>query len=259
MIKVIICGAKGRMGERLVDLAIQDEELKFAGAIEAGNHSLLGTKITEEVSLTGNLKSIIKNGEVVIDFTNPKSSIDHARIAAAEGKKMVIGTTGFSSEQLEELKGIIKDIPCVLAPNMSKGVNLLFRLVGEVAKVLNNYDIEILEIHHNKKKDAPSGTANRIAEVVARVLERDINKVKVCGREGVIGARKKEEIGVHAVRAGDVVGEHTVFFAGPGERIELVHRAHSRDAFASGALFAAKWLIDKPKGLYNMEDVLDLK
>ncbi|MCK4533397.1 4-hydroxy-tetrahydrodipicolinate reductase, partial [bacterium] len=121
------------------------------------------------------------------------------------------------------------------------------------------YDVEILEIHHNKKKDAPSGTANRIAEIIARDLKSDVNKVKVCGREGMLGARKKEEIGVHSVRAGDVVGEHTVFFAGEGERIELIHRAHSRDAFASGALFAAKWLIDKPKGLYNMEDVLDLK
>ncbi len=259
MVKVIICGAKGRMGERLIELAMQDKELKLAGGIEAEGHSLLGLKISEDVSLTDNLRSVIKNGEVVIDFTNPKSCIEHARIVANENKKMVIGTTGFSSGELEELKDIIKDIPCVLAPNMSKGVNLLFKLVGEVAKALSNYDVEILEIHHNKKKDAPSGTANRIAEIIARDLKSDVNKVKVCGREGMLGARKKEEIGVHSVRAGDVVGEHTVFFAGEGERIELIHRAHSRDAFASGALFAAKWLIDKPKGLYNMEDVLDLK
>ena len=259
MVKIIVCGAKGRMGGRLVDLILQDKELDLTGAVEAKGHSKIGTEVVENVRLTDDLKSVIKYGDVVIDFTNPKSSIEHAELVVSNSKRMVIGTTGFSSEESKRLRDIVKDIPCLLAPNMSKGVNLLFKIVGEVAEVLSNYDVEILEVHHNKKKDAPSGTAKRIAEVVAQVLERDIDRVKVCGREGITGVRKKEEIGIHAVRAGDVIGEHTVIFAGPGERLELIHRAHSRDAFASGALFAAKWLMDKPKGLYRMEDVLGLK
>jgi 4-hydroxy-tetrahydrodipicolinate reductase len=173
---------------------------------------------------------------------------------------MVIGTTGFHAAELEELKALARQIPCVLSPNMSVGVNLLYKVISEMARTLgDDYDIEVIEAHHRLKKDAPSGTALKIAEVLAGALNRDLNQVGVYARKGLIGERKKQEIGIQTIRAGDIVGDHTVLFGGMGERIEVTHRASSRDTFARGALRAARWIARKPPGLYDMMDVLNLK
>jgi 4-hydroxy-tetrahydrodipicolinate reductase len=173
---------------------------------------------------------------------------------------MVIGTTGFSSDELHELRSLARQVPCVFSPNMSVGVNLLYKVIGEMAKTLgDDYDIEVIEAHHRLKKDAPSGTALKIAEVLARAVNRDLNQVGVYARKGLVGERKKQEIGIQTIRAGDIVGDHTVLFGGMGERIEITHRASSRDTFARGALRAARWVVKQPPGLYDMMDVLNLK
>jgi 4-hydroxy-tetrahydrodipicolinate reductase len=175
------------------------------------------------------------------------------------GKKLVIGTTGFNEEQVTKIKKFGENNACVFSPNMSIGVNLLFSIVKNVASIIGErYDIEIIESHHNKKKDSPSGTAAKLAEVIADTLERNLDECGVYGRKGLVGERTKKEIGIHAVRAGDIVGEHTVMFAGPGERIELTHKAHTRDTFANGAVNAAVWLSEKNKGLFTMKEVLNL-
>jgi 4-hydroxy-tetrahydrodipicolinate reductase len=172
---------------------------------------------------------------------------------------MVIGTTGFSTVQLDELRSLAQQIPCVFSPNMSVGVNLICKVIGEMAKTLgDDYDIEIIEAHHRMKKDAPSGTALKIAEVLARSVGRDLNHVGVYARKGILGERTKEEIGIQTIRAGDIIGDHTILFGGMGERIEVTHRASSRDTFARGALRAAKWVVRQPAGLYDMMDVLSL-
>ncbi len=257
MVNIIICGAAGKMGDRILNIVLQDKELNLAGAVESRKHPMLGKKIGP-VTITDDLDSIIKSTDVIIDFTCPVATIEHLKAAAYAGKAMVIGTTGFDHAQLISLKKIASQIPCVFSPNMSIGINVLFKIVHEVAGILSDYDIEIIEAHHNQKKDAPSGTAAKIAEIIAAVLGRDIDKVGVAGRKGMVGKRKKEEIGIHAVRAGDIVGEHTIIYAGHGERIELIHRAHSRDTFARGAVKAARWVVSKPKGLYSMHDVLGI-
>jgi 4-hydroxy-tetrahydrodipicolinate reductase len=173
---------------------------------------------------------------------------------------MVIGTTGLTSAHLEEIKLLARQVPCVLSPNMSVGVNLLYKVIGEMAKTLgDDYDIEVIEAHHRLKKDAPSGTALKIAEVLARAVNRDLDQVGVYARKGMIGERTKQEIGIQTIRAGDIVGDHTVLFGGMGERIEVTHRASSRDTFARGALRAARWVVRQPPGLYDMMDVLGLK
>jgi 4-hydroxy-tetrahydrodipicolinate reductase len=184
----------------------------------------------------------------------------HLREASRRGKAMVIGTTGFTKEDMAEIESLTRNIPCVLASNMSLGVNLLLRVLKDIAKVLgDDYDVEIIEAHHRLKKDAPSGTALRMAEAVAGALGRDLDEVAVYARKGMIGQRGKKEIGIQTIRAGDIVGEHTVIFGGLGERVEITHKASSRDTFARGALRAALWLGGKPAGLYDMQDVLGLK
>ncbi|HEB76676.1 MAG TPA: 4-hydroxy-tetrahydrodipicolinate reductase, partial [Nitrospirae bacterium] len=188
------------------------------------------------------------------------STIQNLRAASEKGKAMVIGTTGFSKEDLQEISALVRSIPCVMAPNMSVGVNLLFKVLRDVATVLgDDYDIEIIEAHHRMKKDAPSGTAIRLAEVVAGALGRNLDEVAIYARKGLIGERGRKEIGIQTVRGGDIVGEHTVMFAGTGERIEIVHRASSRDTFAAGAVRAALWVYGRSAGLYDMLDVLGLK
>lgn len=173
---------------------------------------------------------------------------------------MVIGTTGFSSAQLEEVKSLVSQVPCVMSPNMSVGVNLIYKVISEMAKILGDeYDIEVIEAHHRLKKDAPSGTALKIAEVLAEAVNRDLDQVGVYARKGLIGERGKGEIGIQTIRAGDIVGDHTILFGGIGERIEVTHRASSRDTFAGGALRAARWVVQQPPGLYDMMDVLGLK
>jgi 4-hydroxy-tetrahydrodipicolinate reductase len=256
MTNIAVCGAAGRMGMRIIALAAQDKELSVAGALEGKSNPAIGAgtpKITDDVN------AAFAPADVIIDFTAPEATLQHLEAAVAAKKAIVIGTTGFTQEGIERIKAASRSIPVVFAPNMSMGVNILFKIAQEVARAVPGYDVEIVELHHNMKKDAPSGTAAKLAELIATSLDRNIAEVGVYGRHGIPGPRKKEEIGVMAVRAGDIVGDHTVYFAGPGERIELTHRAHSRDTFASGSLTAAKWLAHQKPGLYDMQDVLGLK
>jgi 4-hydroxy-tetrahydrodipicolinate reductase len=262
MIKVIVAGAGGKMGQLIINLALNDKSIELVGALEAKGHPMIDKDIVIDnfkLKVTDDLTGIINKADVVIDFTNPAATLGHLEIIARAKKRAIIGATGLNDKEVASLRQITKDIACVFSPNMSIGVNLLFKLAEETARVLGNYDVEIVEAHHNLKKDAPSGTAAMIARIIAKTMGRDLEKDGVYGRQGIIGARKKNEIGIHSVRAGDIVGDHTVIFAGTGERLELVHRAHSRETFAQGALTAAKWIIDQPKGLYDMQDVLGLR
>ncbi len=268
MVKVIISGILGRMGRKIAEIAYSDPEVEIAGGVESPDcvhfHETVGEVIGEniEAPIVSDLSKVIDRGDVIIDFANNTEAVlGHVRLAAADKNKkaMVIGTTGFNEKELEEIRSLAKDIPIVLAPNMSIGVNLLFKLVKEAAKALKDkgYDIEIVEMHHRFKKDAPSGTAVKLVDILKE--ETGIQKV-VYGREGVYPeGRPSDEIAVFALRGGDVVGEHTVIFAGLGERIELTHKAGSRDIFAKGAVEAAKWVKGKEAGLYDMLDVLGLK
>lgn len=264
MIKIIVCGAAGRMGKRIIACAEDEEVLEITGAVEWPGHPDLGMDAGElsgigkiDLPLTADLSGVIESGDVVIDFSSPESSLANAVIAAGSRKSLVIGTTGFLPEEENRLKEIVRGIPCVFSPNMSVGVNLLFKLVEEVAGTLGEeYDIEIVESHHRLKKDAPSGTAVRLAGCAAAGRGRDLTDIAIYGREGMVGERPRGEIGIHAVRAGDIVGEHTVIFSTSGERIELIHRAHSRDTFARGALRAARFAAGAVPGLYSMQDVL---
>jgi len=264
--RVVVHGAAGRMGRRLVALARQDEGLEVAGALEAAGHPELGTDagvlagIGEiGVPLEGSLARVTSDFDVVVDFSIPRAGLEIAREAARRGKALVIGTTGFSKEERREIEALAAGIACVMTPNMSVGVNVLFKAVEYVANALGRgFDAEVLEAHHRFKADAPSGTAVRLAEGIARAWSIDLSREAVYGRSGRPGPRRDEEIGILALRGGDIVGEHTVVFAGIGERIELTHRAHSRDTFASGALRAAKWVVTQPPGLYDMMHVLGL-
>ena len=266
MIKVIIAGAAGRMGQRVAHMVNQHPLLKFTAAFEAKGHPCIGRDAGQlaggeknGVIIGEGIESVIERGDVIIDFTFHEATMEFARVAAAHGKAMVIGTTGLSAENLAELRELAQKFPCVQAPNMSVCVNVLFKLVKKTAAILgDDYDIEIIEAHHNKKKDAPSGTALKLAEMAAEGVNRNLDDVVVLERSGIIGERKPQEIGIQTIRAADIVGEHTVLFAGPGERIELVHRAHSRDHFARGATAAAAWIVGKECGVYSMFDVLGL-
>jgi len=267
MIKVIVAGAAGRMGCRLIALIQESTALTLAGAVEGKGHHALGEDAGEiagcgrtGVRITDDLSALLERGEVVIDFSAPEATLHHLRAAAQHRRAMVIGTTGFSSPELDELKTLARQVPCVFSPNMSVGINLIYKVIAEMAKTLGDeYDIEVIEAHHRLKKDAPSGTALKIAEVLARAVNRDLNQVGVFERKGLIGERKKTEIGIQTIRAGDIVGDHTILFGGMGERIEVTHRASSRDTFARGALRAARWAVRQPPGLYDMMDVLNLK
>ncbi|HSL91761.1 MAG TPA: 4-hydroxy-tetrahydrodipicolinate reductase [Candidatus Limnocylindrales bacterium] len=265
MARVVVCGAMGRMGRAiLAALKEQPFGLVLSGAVEAPGHALLGQDAFEAagagksgVPVTDDFPRAIATADVAVDFTHAASSVAHARQAAAAGKAIVIGSTGFTPEQLSEVRDASKGIPCVLSPNMSVGVNLMFKVAAHVACVLgDDYDVEIVEVHHRFKKDSPSGTAVKLANAVAGALGRDMKEVGVYGRQGMVGERSRKEIGVFAVRAGDVVGEHTLVFGGIGERFEITHRAHSRETFARGAVRAAAWVVGKPGGVYDMRAVL---
>ncbi|MDI6734609.1 MAG: 4-hydroxy-tetrahydrodipicolinate reductase [bacterium] len=266
MIKVIVSGVCGRMGEMIAKLVCEQTDMELVGAVERQGHVSIGVDAGEKagyrkigVPISERLDEIIGSGEVMIEFTNPETTIDHLEIAALNHKAIVIGTTGLNETQVARIKELSAAIPIVFAPNMSIGVNLLFKLVGEVARVLgDDYEVEIIEAHHHHKKDAPSGTALKLGKVIADNLNRDFEQVAVYGRQGQIGERKKDEIGIFAVRMGDVVGEHTVIFGSEGERIELTHRAHSRLTFVSGAIKAARFVVKAVPGLYDMQDVLKI-
>jgi len=266
-IKAIVAGVAGRMGKTITNLIFQNPEIDLVAAFEHPEHPAVEKDVGEIVGLpkTGiiiedSLEKVIEKGDVIIDFTFHKASLEHARINAKYGKAMVIGTTGFAKEELSEIHELAKKhFPLVQDYNMSMGVNLLVKLVEITAKVLSEgYDIEIIEAHHRMKKDAPSGTALKLANAIAKVLGRTEEDFRFC-REGLIGERPSKEIGIQTIRGGDIVGEHTVLFAGIGERIELTHKASSRETFARGAIKAALWVVGKEPGVYNMQDVLGLK
>lgn len=258
-INVAIAGASGRMGQVLIDCVLKSDDMALHAALEHKDSPELGrdaggTKITADTA------AALKGADVLIDFTRPEGTLNHLEICRKLGVKMVIGTTGFTAQQKAQLGAAAAEIGIVFAPNMSVGVNLTFKLLETAARVLKEgFDIEIIEAHHRHKVDAPSGTALGMGEVIARTLGRDLSKCAVYGREGVTGERDPSTIGFATVRGGDIVGDHTVLFAGTGERIEITHKASSRATFALGALRAARFLQNNPAGLYDMQDVLQLK
>ncbi len=263
--KICMAGACGRMGRRIMELAVA-EGIEIGGAFDlpelAGTELLVGTESgqTVHVVVRSDAPGEIAKSDVMIDFTAPEACLGNVTYAIQAGKPCVIGTTGLSAEQKEKLAAFAKHVPIVHAPNMSVGVNLLFKLTSEVAAILGlDYNVEITEIHHNLKKDSPSGTAVRLGECAAEALGLSYDSDVAHGREGLVGARPVREIGMHAIRGGDVVGEHTVSFFGKGERIELTHKAHNRDNFARGSLRAAQFLLTAKPGLYDMQDVLGLR
>lgn len=266
MLKVVIAGSSGRMGHALLEGVFADAELKLHAALEHNASPAIGRDAGEltgapcGIKVSADLVTAVSGADVLVDFTRPEASMEYLAACRNSGTKLVIGTTGFSAEQKLAIQEASKDIAIVFAPNMSVGVTLLINLVQAAAKVLSEgYDIEIIEAHHRHKVDAPSGTALRLGEAAAAALGRDLSKCAVYGREGVTGERDPSTIGFATVRGGDVVGDHTVLFAGIGERVELTHKASSRATFALGALRAAKFLATKPSGLYDMQDVLGLR
>lgn len=250
------------MGQRIATLVRDDPGMQLVGGLERKGHPSVGKDLGLSCGL-GDLgvrvtEDIETDADVLIDFSAPESTILRARQASARKIALVIGTTGLLDEHKSHLASASQKVPCLQSPNMSLGVNLLFRLAGEVAQVLGqSFDIEIVEAHHNLKKDAPSGTAVRLAEIIAQSLGKKYPQDAVHGRQGLTGERPRGQIGVHAVRGGDIIGDHTVLFAGPGERLELVHRAHSRDTFGQGALRAAKFIVGKEPRMYTFADVLE--
>jgi 4-hydroxy-tetrahydrodipicolinate reductase len=244
MTKVIITGSKGRMGQMLIACVAHHPDLQLVGQIDQGD----------------DLRSVIGPGEVVIDFSSHIATPAIAALCAAHKKALVVGTTGHSDEGKSQIADCQSQIPIVLSSNFSTGVNTLFWLTRKAAEILGpGFDLEIIEMHHRLKRDAPSGTAKTLAEILAAVRKQQLDKVARYGRAGIVGERTAEEIGVHSVRGGDVVGDHTVIFAGVGERVELTHKASSRETFANGALRAAQWVVKQKPGLYDMQDVLGLK
>lgn len=267
MIRVIIAGAAGRMGQNIASMVSRHPDLEYGAGFEAAGSDAIGLDGGEIAGLGKNgviiqegLDAVINQGDVIIDFTFHKATMVFARMAAEHGRAMVIGTTGLTAAERAELQELSTRFPCVQAPNMSVCVNVLFKLVKKTAAILgDDFDIEIIESHHNKKKDAPSGTALKLGELAAEGRDRMLDEVGVYERSGIIGERKPHEIGIQSIRAADIVGEHTVYFAAAGERLELSHRAHTREHFARGACVAAAWLKGKSNGMYTMFDVLGLQ
>ncbi len=265
-IKIAIAGSSGRMGRVLLENIAQADDLVLHAALEHNGSVLLGRDAGElfgapsGVQISADVQAALSGADVLIDFTRPEGTLHHLDICRQLGVNMVIGTTGFTPQQKAQLGAAAQDIGIVFAPNMSVGVNVVFKLLETASRVLaHGYDIEIIEAHHRHKVDAPSGTALGMGEVVARTLGRDLAQCAVYGREGVTGERDPSTIGFATVRGGDIVGDHTVLFAGTGERIEITHKASSRATFAQGALRAARFLKANPAGMYDMQDVLGLK
>jgi 4-hydroxy-tetrahydrodipicolinate reductase len=254
------------MGGRIIALARDATNLRVVGAFERPGHPALGRDAGEvagagrlDVAIAADPAPLLGPGRVLVEFTAPEATLEHVGLAADRGTGAVVGTTGLKAPEVAEIRQRAARVPILLSPNMSVGVNLAFRVLALMAKALgDDYDVEITEIHHRMKKDAPSGTAAKMAEVIADALGRRIEDAGVYGRHGMVGERTAKEIGVHALRGGDVVGDHTVVFSTAGERLELTHRAHSRDTFAHGALRAARFVAGARPGLYSMHDVLGL-
>ncbi|MDA3797564.1 MAG: 4-hydroxy-tetrahydrodipicolinate reductase [Kiritimatiellae bacterium] len=266
MVKVVIVGAGGRMGKALIQAVVAKEDTVLYGAVDLPENPNLGKDAgelagceTQNVALTDNLLNALEGADVLIDFTFHAAVPNNIKIAAEKHCAVVIGTTGLTPEETEVVRKESFKIPVVWAPNMSVGVNLLFALTKKVAEILGpDYDAEIVEMHHRHKQDAPSGTAMRIAESLAEGRKRQLADVACYGRQGITGERPKGEIGIHTLRGGDVIGDHTVIFAGDSERFELTHKASDRGVFANGAVFAASWITDKKPRIYDMQDILGL-
>lgn len=263
MISIAVNGVCGRMGSRIASLVCKDKELKLVAALEREGHPLLGKDVG---SLAGEGELGIKvadtldgKADVLIDFSEPSSSVVKASLCASRGIALVVGTTGHTEEQLSRIKESSRHIPCLISPNMSLGVNLLFQIAAQMARALGeDYDIEIVEVHHRFKRDAPSGTALKLAQEICKATGRNLKETAIYGRQGMTGERPKGQMGLHALRVGDTVGDHKVIFGALGETVELTHSAHSRDTFALGAIRAAKFLAGKPPGLYEMRQIVSL-
>ena len=267
MLDIAVTGAAGRMGRNLIQACYENTNCQLGAAIEHSSSPYIGGDAGElagvgtlNKTISSQLSDVTDNFKTLIDFTRPEVTLQNLATCVANGKNIVIGTTGFSDEEKQEIQKASESIGIVFAPNMSVGVNLCFKLLDIAARVLgDDVDIEVIEAHHRHKVDAPSGTALRMGEVVADALGRNLDECAVYGREGVTGERDRKTIGFETIRAGDIVGDHPVMFAGIGERVEITHKASSRMTFANGALRAALWLEGQNKGLYDMQDVLDLK
>ena len=244
MTRVVITGAKGRMGQALISCATRFPDLKVTGTIDVGD----------------DIQTVIDNCDVVIDFSFHDATASIAQLCAERGKALIIGTTGHSDQERAEIMTCVSKVPIVWASNYSTGVNALFWLTRKATEILGpDFDLEVVEMHHRMKKDAPSGTAATLGEILAEVRGLQVKEALRHGREGIVGERTKTEIGMHSMRGGDVVGDHTVIYSNIGERLELTHKASSRDTFANGALRAAGWVVKQKPGLYSMQDVLGLK
>ena len=266
MMKIAIAGATGRMGKMLIEAVLNCSDAELVGALEHESCPLLGEDAgaflgkKTGVAITSDVTKALTGAEFLVDFTRPEGTMAHLAVAQKTGSKMIIGTTGLSAQQLEELKLASKKLAIVFAPNMSVGVNVTFKLLEVAAKMLSEgYDIEVIEAHHRHKVDAPSGTALRMGEVIAGALGEKLDDVAVYAREGHTGERKQGSIGFATIRGGDIVGDHTVLFAGEGERIEISHKSSSRQSYAQGSLRAARFLKTQQTGLFDMQDVLGLR
>ena len=264
MLKIAVNGACGRMGARIAALVIEDPQLKLVAALERHGHSFLDKDVgtvagcgETHVKITSTLNT---QADVLIDFSSPESTVAIAELCAMKGIGLVAGTTGLSTQQFEKIKHLSRQMPCLVSPNMSVGVNVMFNLAAQMAQMLGtDFDIEIIETHHRFKKDSPSGTALKLAEKICDATGRKLDKDVIYGRHGITGERPETQIGMHAVRSGDVIGDHTVVFGSLGERIEITHKAHTRDTFVRGAIRAAKFIAQKPPGMYSMSDVLSIQ
>jgi 4-hydroxy-tetrahydrodipicolinate reductase len=258
--KIKICGTSGRMGQAILAVAKMDKDVQIVDTLKCNNKDMVTTVNNSTITPRSNsLREFLPEIDVLIDFTSPSSTLKNLEYAKNHKIPVVIGTTGFSNEQKIVISETSKSVPIVFSPNMSIGVNILFKIVEDVAKKIPDYDIEIIELHHNKKKDSPSGTAAELMRIAAAAsVEKKVSKVAMYGRHCADSVRGGNEIGMFSIRGGDIVGEHTVYFVGIGERLELTHKAHSRNTFAVGAIRAAKWVVGKKHGLYNMADVLNL-
>ncbi len=266
-VRIAVAGCNGRMGKVLVESVTHTEGVTLTAAIEHAGSTVLGADVGElanvgrlGVQVTDNLTAVIEQVDVIIDFTRPEATLANIALARQHGKCLVIGTTGFDEAQKAEIHAAAADTAMVMASNYSVGVNLVFKLLEQAAKVMGDYtDIEIVEAHHRHKVDAPSGTALSMGEVIADTLGRDLKECAVYGREGITGERDRNTIGFATVRAGDIVGEHTAMFVDIGERVEITHKASNRLTFANGAVRAAAWIANQHPGLYDMQHVLNLK
>ncbi|MDD3985803.1 MAG: 4-hydroxy-tetrahydrodipicolinate reductase [Methanobacterium sp.] len=273
MISIAVTGACGRMGSNIIKTILEQKDMNIVAAIETPNTPLEGKDIGEvigigeigiEINGAEKLQNILKrkNPDVLVDFTIANAAVKTIKTAAECDVNLVVGTTGFSNKQISEITDSIKknQISAVIAPNMAVGVNVFFKVLKDLANILVDYDVEIIESHHRHKKDAPSGTAVKASEIIAQQFNRNIEEVGVYGRKGIVGERTSEEIGIHAIRGGDIVGDHMVLFAGDGERLEIIHRASSRQAFVNGVIKGIRYVINTDKGrIYDMGDVLGLK